>query len=89
LWSKVDQVITSGLIGIVQDGTVVVVRKNGETVVEIKADTIVVVHAPIPNRDLVPVLKKLGISHRIIGDAVAPRLAMQAFKEGHEAAIAV
>jgi 2,4-dienoyl-CoA reductase-like NADH-dependent reductase (Old Yellow Enzyme family) len=89
LWSRVDQVITSGLIGIVQDGTVVVVRKNGETVVEIKVDSIVVVHAPVPNRELVPVLNELGLSHRVIGDAVAPRLAMQAFKEGHEAALAV
>jgi hypothetical protein len=61
----------------------------GDTVAEIATDSIVAVTAPVPNLELVPVLERLGLSYQIIGDAVAPRLAMQAYKEGHQAGLTV
>ncbi len=89
LYRRVQRVVTSGLIGLVNDGVALVVRANGDTLAEIKADTIVAITPPVPNLDLVPVLEKLGIHYQVIGDALAPRWAMQAFKEGHQAALAV
>jgi 2,4-dienoyl-CoA reductase-like NADH-dependent reductase (Old Yellow Enzyme family) len=89
LYRRVDRVITSGLIGLVTDGVVLVATAAGDTIAEIAADSIVAVTAPVPNLDLVPVLERLGVRYQIVGDAVAPRLAMQAFKEGHQAGLAV
>ena len=89
LYRRVDRVITSGLIGLVTDGVALVVTAAGDTIAEIAPDTFVAVTAPVPNLDLVPVLNRLGVRYQIVGDALAPRQAMQAFKEGHQAALAV
>ncbi len=89
LYRRVDRIITSGLVGMVEDGVAHIVTVAGEPIAELSPDTIVAVTAPVPNLDLVPVLESLGIPFRIAGDAVAPRWAMQAFKEGHEAALAI
>ena len=89
LYRRVDRVITSGLIGVVTGGIALVVTAAGDTIAEIAPDTFVAVTAPVPNLDLVPALNRLGVRYQIVGDALAPRQAMQAFKEGHQAALAV
>jgi 2,4-dienoyl-CoA reductase-like NADH-dependent reductase (Old Yellow Enzyme family)/thioredoxin reductase len=89
LYRRLDRVITSAMIGMATDSVALVVTPAGETVAEIEADTLVAVHAPSPALDLVPVLERLNLHYQIVGDAVAPRLAMQAFKEGHQAALAL
>jgi 2,4-dienoyl-CoA reductase-like NADH-dependent reductase (Old Yellow Enzyme family) len=89
LYRRLERVITSGRIGFVTDGVALVATEAGDTIAEIAADSIVAVTAPVPNLDLVPVLERLGVRYQIVGDALAPRLAMQAFKEGHQAGLAV
>jgi hypothetical protein len=89
LWHRVERVITGGLIGAVDGRTVLVARLDGETLAEIEADAIVAVSPGTPNLDLVPVLRRLGIPYTIAGDAVSPRHAVQAFKDGHQAALAL
>jgi 2,4-dienoyl-CoA reductase-like NADH-dependent reductase (Old Yellow Enzyme family) len=89
LYRRVDRVITSGLIGMVDGGVALVATAAGDTIAEIRADTIVAVTATVPNLDLVPVLERLGLAYHIVGDALSPRLAMQAFKDGHQAGLAV
>jgi 2,4-dienoyl-CoA reductase-like NADH-dependent reductase (Old Yellow Enzyme family) len=86
---RVDRVITSGLVGLVENGVALIATRAGDTLAEIAVDSIVAVTPPVPNLDLVPVLTRLGLNFQIIGDALAPRLAMQAFKEGQQAALAV
>jgi 2,4-dienoyl-CoA reductase-like NADH-dependent reductase (Old Yellow Enzyme family) len=83
------EVITGGLLGDVDGKHVIVVHPDGETLRELDVDTVVTVAAPRPALDLVPVLAALGLPYRIVGDALAPRTAMHAFKEGHEAALAL
>lgn len=84
---RCEQVVTGALLGDVDGKHVIVVRPDGETVAELDVDTIVQVAAPGPVLDLVPALERRGIPHRIVGDALAPRTAMHAFKEGMEAAV--
>jgi hypothetical protein len=86
---RCEQVITGALLGDVDGKHVIVVRPDGETVTELDVDMIVHVAAPSPVLDLVPALERGGIPHRIVGDALAPRTAMHAFKEGLEAALAL
>jgi 2,4-dienoyl-CoA reductase-like NADH-dependent reductase (Old Yellow Enzyme family) len=86
---RCEQVITGGLLGDVDGKHVIVVRPDGETVAELDVDTVVAVSAPLPELSLIPVLERLGLDFRVVGDALAPRTAMQAFKEGQEAALAV
>ncbi|MCU1659463.1 MAG: putative N-methylproline demethylase [Pseudonocardiales bacterium] len=89
LYRRLDRVITSGVIGMVTDGVALVATAAGDTIAEIAPDTFVAITAPVPNLDLVPALNRLGLPYQIVGDALAPRQAMQAFKEGHQAALAV
>jgi hypothetical protein len=86
---RMHQVITMGIVGLVDDGVATVVRANGDTVDEFPVDTIVTMNPLVSNVELQPVLERLGVPYRVIGDALAPRNAMQAYKEGHEAALAV
>lgn len=86
---RCQQVITSGLLGDVDGGHVVIVRPDGETIDELDVDTIVPVVAPRPALELVDALERLALPHTIVGDALAPRTAMHAFKEGYEAGLAV
>jgi hypothetical protein len=67
----------------------VIATPEGTGIADIPVDSIVVVSPPQPDLTLEPVLLELGIAYRVIGDAVAPRLAAQAFKDGHEAGLAV
>ncbi|GAA1268909.1 dimethylglycine demethylation protein DgcA [Pseudonocardia aurantiaca] len=83
------EVITGGLLGDVDGKHVIVVRPDGETITELDVDTIVPVLAPLPALDLVETVERLALPYTIVGDALAPRTAMHAFKEGHEAALAI
>lgn len=83
------QVITEGLLGDVDGRHVIVVRPDGDTVTELDVDQIVPVVAPRPALELVEVLERLGLPYTVAGDALAPRTAMHAFKEGYEAGLAL
>lgn len=89
LYGVVDRVIVRALIGFVEDGSALVATPEGVDIDTLLCDSLVVVAPPQPDLTLVPVLKELGIAYRVAGDAHAPRLGMQAFKEGHEAGLAV
>jgi hypothetical protein len=45
------------------------------------------IDAPRPALELVEVLDRLSLPHMIVGDALAPRTAMHAFKEGYDAGL--
>jgi hypothetical protein len=84
---RCEQVITEGLLGDVDGRHVIVVRPDGDTITELDVDQIVPVVAPRPALELVEVLERLGLPYTIAGDALAPRTAMHAFKEGYEAGL--
>jgi 2,4-dienoyl-CoA reductase-like NADH-dependent reductase (Old Yellow Enzyme family) len=84
---RCEQVITGGLLGDVDGKHVIVVRPDGETVTELDVDKIVPVVAPRPALELAGVLERLALPYTIAGDALAPRTAMHAFKEGYEAGL--
>lgn len=86
---RCEQVITGGLLGDVDGRHVIVVRPDGDTITELDIDRIVPVVAPRPALELVEVLERLALPYTIVGDALAPRTAMHAFKEGYEAALAL
>ncbi|WP_433359846.1 FAD-dependent oxidoreductase [Streptosporangium sp. CA-115845] len=86
---RCERVVTGGLIGDLDGKHVIVVHPDGETLAEFDVDNVVAVTAPRADLDLVPVLERLGSRYRVIGDALAPRTAMHAFKEGQEAALAL
>lgn len=84
---RCEQVITGGLPGDVDGKHVIVVRPDGETITELDVDAIVSVTAPRPALELVEILERLSLPYTIAGDALAPRTAMHAFKEGYEAGL--
>jgi 2,4-dienoyl-CoA reductase-like NADH-dependent reductase (Old Yellow Enzyme family) len=84
LRKRCEQVITGGLPGDVDGKHVIVVRPDGETITELDVDRIVPVVAPRPALELAEVLDRLELPYTIAGDALAPRTAMHAFKEGYE-----
>lgn len=86
---RCEQVVTGGLLGDVDGKHVIVVRPDGETITELDVDRIVPVTAPRPALELVEVVEGLSLPYTIVGDALAPRTAMHAFKEGYEAALAL
>jgi 2,4-dienoyl-CoA reductase-like NADH-dependent reductase (Old Yellow Enzyme family) len=81
------QVVTGGLLGELDGKHALVVRPDGETLLELDVDAVVAVTPPRPVLDLVGTLEELGLPYTVVGDALAPRTAMHAFKEGHEAAL--
>jgi hypothetical protein len=89
LCRRCEQVVTGGLLGDVDGKHVIVVRPDGETITELDVDRIVPVTAPRPALELVEVVERLSLPYTIVGDALAPRTAMHAFKEGYEAALAL
>jgi 2,4-dienoyl-CoA reductase-like NADH-dependent reductase (Old Yellow Enzyme family) len=84
---RCERVITGGLPGDVGGRHVIVVTPEGDTIAELDVDAIVPVTAPLPALELVETLERLALPYTIVGDALAPRTAMHAFKEGHEAAL--
>jgi hypothetical protein len=59
---------------------------EGRTSEEIGIDTVVAVTAPVPQVALAATLDLIGLSYRIIGDAVAPRGVQVAMREADDAA---
>lgn len=89
LHRRTEQIITGATVGAIDGTAVIVVRSDGETLAELDVDTVAAVCPPHPVTDLVPALEALGIPYRVVGDALAPRGATHAFKEGHESALAI
>jgi 2,4-dienoyl-CoA reductase-like NADH-dependent reductase (Old Yellow Enzyme family) len=83
------RIITEGLLGDLDGRTATIVRSDGETIAEVEAGTVVAVTSLEPANELVAELERLGVPHRLVGDALAHRTAVQAFKEGQEAALAI
>jgi 2,4-dienoyl-CoA reductase-like NADH-dependent reductase (Old Yellow Enzyme family) len=90
LRKRTDRIITNGVLGDVDGKKVLLVHpSDGETLAEFEVDNVVLVVDPTPRIELVAVVEGLGISYRVVGDALAPRTSAQAFKEGAEAALAL
>jgi 2,4-dienoyl-CoA reductase-like NADH-dependent reductase (Old Yellow Enzyme family) len=80
---------TSAVVGYVDGTKVSLVYADGEPLADVEVDSIVNVLPRLSNVDLVDGVRELGVAYTVIGDAVAPRGAWHAFKEGQEAALAV
>jgi 2,4-dienoyl-CoA reductase-like NADH-dependent reductase (Old Yellow Enzyme family)/thioredoxin reductase len=89
LHQRAAQIMVGSVMGDVDGRHVMVVRPDGTTIGEFDVDTIVAVGPPQPRLELVSVLEGSGIAYQVVGDALAPRDAVHAFKEGHEAALAI
>jgi 2,4-dienoyl-CoA reductase-like NADH-dependent reductase (Old Yellow Enzyme family) len=87
LRAKLAGIHTEAVIGGAQGSTVWIVRPDGSAVTDLTVGAVVTVLAPVPSLALVEVAKKLGIPHTVLGDAVAPRVATDAFRDGEEAAL--
>lgn len=86
---RTEAIITGALVGDIDGTCVTVVMPDGDTVAELDVDAVVAVCPRSPVTELIPALEDLGIPYRIAGDALAPRGAVHAFKEGHESALAI
>ena len=84
---KLAAIYTGAVIGAADGRQVSVVRPDGESVAELEAGTIVAVTAPSPRVQLAEVAARLGLPYIVIGDAMAPRTATDAFRDGEEAAL--
>jgi 2,4-dienoyl-CoA reductase-like NADH-dependent reductase (Old Yellow Enzyme family) len=84
---KLAAIYTGAVIGVADGRTVSVVRPDGESVADLDAGTIVAVTAPSPRVQLAEVATRLGLPYTLIGDAMAPRAATDAFREGEMAAL--
>jgi NADPH-dependent 2,4-dienoyl-CoA reductase/sulfur reductase-like enzyme len=84
---KLAGIYTEAIIGAADGRTVYVVRPDGTSVIDLDAGTVVAVTAAQPRLELVDVLIRLGVAYSVIGDAVAPRVATDAFRDGEEAAL--
>ena len=78
---------TEAIVGGAQGRTVWIVRPDGSPVADIEAGTIVAITAPEPRLELVRACEKLSPPYSVIGAAVAPRAAADAFRDGAEAAL--
>jgi hypothetical protein len=87
--ARCERVITGGLLGDVEGRHVIVVRPDGDTIAELDIDRLVPIVAPRPALELVEILERLALPYTIAGDALAPRTAMHAFKEGYEAGLRI
>jgi 2,4-dienoyl-CoA reductase-like NADH-dependent reductase (Old Yellow Enzyme family) len=76
-----------GGVGGADGRTVWVVRPDGQSVADLDAGTVVAITAPEPRLELVAALERLGTPYTVVGDAVAPRVATDAFRDGMEAAL--
>jgi 2,4-dienoyl-CoA reductase-like NADH-dependent reductase (Old Yellow Enzyme family) len=84
---KLAAIYTGAVIGVADGRTVSVVRPDGESVADLDAGTIVAITAPYPRVHLAEVATRLGLPYTLIGDAMAPRAATDAFREGEMAAL--
>ncbi|MCU1658617.1 MAG: putative N-methylproline demethylase, partial [Pseudonocardiales bacterium] len=84
---KLAGIHTEALVGAADGRTVSVVRPDGTTVADLDAGTVVAVTAPEPRVAVVEAAIRLGLPYTVIGDAVAARVATDAFRDGEEAAL--
>jgi 2,4-dienoyl-CoA reductase-like NADH-dependent reductase (Old Yellow Enzyme family) len=84
---KLAAIYTGAVIGVADGRTVSVVRPDGESVADLDAGTIVAITAPCPRVHLAEVATRLGLPYTLIGDAMAPRAATDAFRDGEMAAL--
>jgi NADPH-dependent 2,4-dienoyl-CoA reductase/sulfur reductase-like enzyme len=84
---KLAGIHTEAVIGAAGDGGVSVVRPDGSSLVELRADTVVTIAAPEPRLSVVDDAVELGLAYTVVGDAFAPRVATDAFRMGEEAAL--
>lgn len=90
LRKKMDRVITYAVLGDIDGKNVLIVHpRDGETLAEFEVDNVVLITDPTPDVSVVSALEDLGVPHTIIGNALAPRTAVQAFSQGAEAATAI
>jgi hypothetical protein len=89
LRAKLAGIHTEAVIGTAAGRTVSVVHPDGTPVADLAADTIVTVTVPLPRLDVVEAATALGLPYTIVGDAMAPRTATDAFRMGEEAALAL
>jgi 2,4-dienoyl-CoA reductase-like NADH-dependent reductase (Old Yellow Enzyme family) len=82
-------IYTEAVVGMADGRAVYIVRPDGESVADLQAGTIVAVTAPNPRVQLAEAAAKLGLPCTIVGDALAPRTATDAFREGEVAALAL
>lgn len=81
-------VITGSDVKGTADGSTYVIGGQAESLA-ITADAVVAVTPPVPNLTLVSTLEACDTPYRVIGDALAPRGATVAFRDGYEAARAI
>jgi len=86
---KLAAIYTEAVIGVADGRTVSVVRPDGQSVADLEAGTIVAITALGPRIRLAEVAARLGLPYTLIGDAMAPRAATDAFREGEVAALGV
>ena len=84
---KLAAIYTEAVIGVADGRQVSVVRPDGESLADLEAGTIVAVTAPRPRVQLAGVAARLGLPYTLVGDALAPRGATDAFRDGEEAAL--
>jgi hypothetical protein len=82
-------IYTEAVVGMADGRAVFIVRPDGESVADLQAGTIVAVTAPNPRVQLAEAAAELGLACTIVGDALAPRTATDAFREGEVAALAL
>jgi hypothetical protein len=73
----------------VQGGSFELGRDDGTSLGMVDADTVVAVTAAEPELFLTDVLDRQGVEYRTVGDALAPRTAIVAIREGEDAARAL
>jgi NADPH-dependent 2,4-dienoyl-CoA reductase/sulfur reductase-like enzyme len=86
---KLASIHTEAIVGGVDGRMVWIVRPDGTSVVDIEAGTVVAITASEPRLELVDALDRLAVPYSVIGSAVAPRVATDAFRDGAEAALAL
>lgn len=90
MWHRLlDRIITGALVGDLDEKTALIVRPDGETVAELPVASLVAAVAPTPAVELVAVAESLAIPYALAGDAMAPRTAYEAFREGHAVGVSI
>lgn len=84
---KLAAIYTEAMIGIADGRRVSVVRPDSGHVADLEVGAIVAITAPKPRAELTAVAIRLGVPYTLIGDAMAPRTATDAFREGEVAAL--
>jgi 2,4-dienoyl-CoA reductase-like NADH-dependent reductase (Old Yellow Enzyme family) len=84
---KMASIHTEAIVGGVDGRSVWIVRPDGASIVDLDAGTVVAITAPEPRVELVDAIERLAVPFTVIGAAVAPRAATDAFRDGAEAAL--